>query len=229
MLTIQVVTLFPEMFHGVLGTSILKRAQRDGRVDIRLIPLRKFGIGPHRQTDDYPFGGGVGMLLRPDVVVPAVEWAMMQVAVAPRILITSPQGRPLTQAFVEELKDRGHVIIVAGHYEGIDERVRLMLEAEEVSMGDFVLTGGEIPAMAMVDAMTRLVPGVLGAEDGAQRDSFSQAGGGLEGPQYTRPERYRGIGVPEVLLSGDHQAIARYQLEVAQRITRERRPDLLSE
>lgn len=228
-MVIQVVTLFPEMFAGVFGTSILKRAQRDQRVDIRVVPLRPFGIGPHRQTDDYPFGGGVGMVLRADVVVPAVEWAMMHAAPPARVLVTSPQGRLFTQAMAEELAQEPHVIIVAGHYEGLDERARLLLQAEEVSVGDFVLTGGELPAMVMVDAVTRLLPGVLGAEEGARHDSFSRENGWLEGPQYTRPERYRGLQVPEVLLGGNHRAIHDYQEQVARQWTAERRPDLLGE
>lgn len=226
-MVIQVVTLFPEMFAGVFNTSILKRAQRDARIHLRVVPLRPFGIGPHRQTDDYPFGGGVGMLLRADVVVPAVEWAMAHVNAPPRVLVTSPQGRPFTQALAQELAQESHLVIVAGHYEGLDERARLLLNAEEVSIGDFVLTGGELPAMVMVDAVTRLLPGVLGAEEGARRDSFSREHGWLEGPQYTRPEHYRGLAVPDVLLGGNHQAIHAYQEQMARRWTEERRPDVL--
>lgn len=227
-MVIQVVTLFPEMFAGVFGTSILKRARLDGRVDLRVVPLRPFGVGLHRQTDDYPFGGGVGMLLRPDAVVPAVEWAMMHVDHEPEILLTSPQGQPFTQKMAESLAESAHVIIVAGHYEGLDERCRTLLRATEVSVGDFVLTGGELPSMVMVDAIVRLLPGVLGAQTGARCDSFSREHGWLEGPQYTRPEVYRGLRVPEVLLSGNHQAIWQYQEDMAQAWTRARRPDLLA-
>lgn len=228
-MVIQVVTLFPEMFPGVMGSSILKRARRRGLVDIRIVPLRPFGIGPHRQTDDYPFGGGVGMLIRSDVVVPAVEWAAMHVSAAPRILMTSPQGRPFDQRMAEELAEEQHLIIVAGHYEGIDERARLLLDAEEVSVGDFVLTGGELPAMIVADAVARLVPGVLGDDDSARLDSFSRENGWLEGPQYTRPEEFRGLTVPEVLLSGNHQAIRAYGDRMAYEWTKQRRPDLLGE
>ncbi len=228
-MVIQVVTLFPEMFPGVMGSSILKRARRRGLVDIRIVPVRPFGIGPHRQTDDYPFGGGVGMLMRSDVVVPAVEWAAMHVAAAPRILMTSPQGRLFDQRLAEDLADEQHLILVAGHYEGIDERVRLLLNAEEVSVGDFVLTGGELPAMIVADAVARLVPGVLGDDDSARLDSFSRHNGWLEGPQYTRPEEYRGLKVPEVLLSGNHEAIRAYGDQVAYEWTKKRRPDLLGE
>ncbi|MCL5116585.1 MAG: tRNA (guanosine(37)-N1)-methyltransferase TrmD [Firmicutes bacterium] len=227
-MVIHVVTLFPEMFSGVFGTSILKRARRDRRIDIRVVPLRTFGVGPHRQTDDYPFGGGEGMVLRADVVVPAVEWAMMHQASPARVLVTSPQGRLFDQRLAEELAQSEHLIIVAGHYEGLDERARLLLNAEEVSIGDFVLTGGELPAMVMVDAVARLIPGVLGAKDGARHDSFSREHGWLEGPQYTRPEEYRGLQVPEVLLSGNHQAIRAYQESMAELWTKTRRPDLLN-
>ncbi|NMP24608.1 tRNA (guanosine(37)-N1)-methyltransferase TrmD [Sulfobacillus sp. DSM 109850] len=227
-MVIHVVTLFPEMFSGVFGASMLKRARQSGRVDIRLVPLRPFGVGPHRQTDDYPFGGGVGMLLRADVVVPAVEWAMTHVKAPARVLVTSPQGRRFDQRMAEELAHEQHLVVIAGHYEGLDERARLLLGAEEVSIGDFVLTGGELPAMVMVDAVARLLPGVLGAADGARSDSFSRDQGWLEGPQYTRPEQYRGLAVPEVLLSGNHQAIREYQEEMARRWTQERRPDLLA-
>lgn len=229
MMVIQVITLFPEMFSGVFGASILKRARKRQLVDIRVVPLRPFGVGPHRQTDDYPFGGGVGMLLRADVVVPAVEWTMMHARGNPRVLVTSPQGRPFNQALAEELSKEEHLIIIAGHYEGLDERARMILDAEEVSIGDFVLTGGELPAMMMVDAVARLLPGVLGAEEGARHDSFSREEGWLEGPQYTRPEMYRGLRVPGVLTSGNHEAIHAYQEEMARRWTLERRPDLIKE
>ncbi len=226
---IQVITLFPEMFEGVWGSSILKRARRDGRLDVRTVPLRPFGVGPHHQTDDYPFGGGVGMLMRTDVVVPAVEWAMLHEAHAARVVFTSPQGRLFTQRVAEVFSQHPHLIIVAGHYEGIDERARVLLEADEVSIGDFVLTGGELAAMVMVDAIARLLPGVLGAVEGAADDSFSREHGWLEGPQYTRPPEYRGLKVPCVLLGGDHEAVRHYREEMARLWTRERRPDLLED
>lgn len=226
-MVIQVVTLFPEMFYGVFGSSILKRAQRDGRLDVRIIPLRPFGWGIHHQTDDYPFGGGVGMLMRADVVVSAVEWAMIHEARPARVVFTSAQGRPFTQRVAEEFSQNEHLIIVAGHYEGIDERARLILGADEVSIGDYVLTGGELPAMVMADAVARLIPGVLGAEKSARDDSFSRENGWLEGPQYTRPDQYRGLAVPRVLTEGNHQAIQQYQEMMARRWTEERRPDLL--
>lgn len=224
---IQVVTLFPEMFDGVLGSSILKRAQERGIVEVRLVPLRRFGVGVHRTTDDYPFGGGVGMLLRADVVVPAVEWAMMHHAEPPRIVLTSAAGRKFSQPLAEDLATAKHLIIVAGHYEGVDDRVREILNAEEVSIGDYVLTGGELPAMIIVDAVTRLLPGVLGASSGARDDSFSGETRWLEGPQYTRPEVYREWRVPDVILSGDHEKIFRWRQKQSRQRTLNRRPDLL--
>ncbi|POB09163.1 tRNA (guanosine(37)-N1)-methyltransferase TrmD [Sulfobacillus sp. hq2] len=225
-MVIQVVTLFPEMFEGPMTTSIVRRAQDRGLVDIRRVPLRWFGVGPHRVTDDYPFGGNIGMLLRADVVVPAVEWATVHHAAAPTVLVTSAQGRRFDQTMARELAQLEHLIVVAGHYEGIDERAIHMVHGQEVSIGDVVLTGGEIPAMVMIDAIVRLLPGALGADEGAWQESFSGAGG-LEGPQYTRPRVFRDQAVPDVLLSGDHAKIAKWQSEQARRRTAERRPDLL--
>lgn len=225
-MVIQVVTLFPEMFSGVVSASMLKRAQARAGVEIRIVGLRDFGVGVHRITDDYPFGGGPGMLLRADVVVPAVEWALMHHAEPARILWTSPGGRRLDQAFCRELAGESHLLMVAGHYEGIDERARLILGGEEVSIGDYVLTGGELAAMVIMDAVVRLIPGVLGDAGSPEEDSFSLPGGVLEGPQYTRPETYRGWSVPPVLLSGDHARIRAWRREQAVARTRLRRPDL---
>lgn len=227
-MVIQVVTLFPEMFDGVWGSSILKRARAKGRLEVRTVPLRRFGRGPHWQTDDYPFGGGVGMLMRADVVVPAVEWAMAHEARPAHVVLTSPAGRQFTQHLAKEWSRFDHLIIVAGHYEGIDERARILLEADEVSIGDFVLTGGELPSMVMVDAIARLLPGVLGDHESAADDSFSRDQGWLEGPQYTRPDEYRGLTVPLVLTQGNHQAIREYHQQMARIRTQERRPDLLN-
>lgn len=228
-MVIQVVTLFPEMMVQVFENSILKRAQDKGLVELRAIALRDFGVGPHRTTDDYPFGGGVGMLLRPDVVVPAVEWAAMHHAVPPKIIATSAQGTTFTQDLANQWAQLDHLIIVAGHYEGLDQRAITVLGAQEVSIGDFVVTGGELPAMIMVDAVVRLLPGVLGAESAALDDSFSHGAEGLlEGPQYTRPATYRSLAVPPVLLSGDHQKILEYKRQMRVTTTRERRPDLLN-
>jgi tRNA (guanine37-N1)-methyltransferase len=225
-MVIQVVTLFPESLTSMLSASMLRRAQARTDVEIRVVPMRLFGVGIHRQTDDYPFGGGPGMLLRADVVVPAVEWALMHHRHPATVLWTSPQGRRLDQAYCRQLALEPHVIIVAGHYEGVDERAMEILGGTEVSIGDYVLTGGELPALVIVDALTRLQPGVLGADDGADRDSFSHGVEGLEGPQYTRPEQYRGRSVPAVLLSGNHRAIESWQREQAKARTASRRPDL---
>jgi len=225
---IQAVTLFPEMYDGVLGSSMLRRARRQGIVETRVIPLRPFGIGPHRQTDDYPFGGGVGMLLRCDVVVAAVEWAMMHATTQAHVVLTSPQGRRFSQKTAEQFSRLDHLIIIAGHYEGIDERVRVLLDADEVSIGDYVLTGGELPSLVMIDATVRLLTGALGAASGAHSDSFSRGGGWLEGPQYTRPDRYRGYSVPAILTTGNHAAVTAYQEKMAQEWTAGRRPDLLN-
>jgi tRNA (guanine37-N1)-methyltransferase len=227
-MVIQLVTLFPEMMWPVLQTSMLRRAQERGLVEVRVVPLRPFGIGVHRQTDDYPFGGGGGMVLRADVVVPAVEWAMMHEAYPAKIVFTSAQGQRFNQSLARAWSREPHLVIVAGHYEGIDDRARQILQACEVSIGDYVLTGGELAALVMVDAVVRLLPGVLGNERGAQEDSFSRAHGWLEGPQFTRPEVFRGYQVPSVLLGGDHQAIAAWREQMAYEWTRTRRPDLVT-
>lgn len=226
-MVIQVVTLFPEILAPMLTTSMLRRAQTVAGVEIRLVPLRPFGIGIHHQTDDYPFGGGPGMLLRADVVVPAVEWAMMHHKGVARVIWTSPQGKPLDQALCRTLAQEDHLIIIAGHYEGIDERALEILGGSEVSIGDYVLTGGELPALVLVDAITRLQTGVLGAQGGALTDTFEDGSGGLEGPQYTRPEQYRQWRVPPILLSGNHQAIQAWQRAMSAERTTTRRPDLL--
>lgn len=229
-MVIQVVTLFPEMFHAVFETSILKRAQDRGIVELRTVDLRRFGVGPHRSTDDYPFGGGVGMLLRADVVVPAVEWAMMRHQEPARIIVTSAQGSHFSQAVAEEWAVEDHLIIVAGHYEGIDQRAVTILNGEEVSVGDYIVTGGELPAMIMVDAVTRLQAGALGSKTGAHEDSFSSTCAGLlEGPQYTRPRVYRNVGVPDVLMSGHHKRIAGFREETQVSVTQRRRPEILGQ
>jgi tRNA (guanine37-N1)-methyltransferase len=226
-MVIQVVTLFPEMFEGPLGTSIIMRARENQLVDIRMVPLRRFGVGLHHRTDDYPFGGGIGMLLRGDVIVPAGEWAQADHDKPATVLITSAQGQRFNQPMAANLALDQHLIIIAGHYEGVDERAIQLLDAREVSIGDVVLTGGEIPALVMIDAIVRLLPGALGAEDGAREESFGVSGG-LEGPQYTRPRAFRGHCVPDVLLSGDHAKISKWLAAQAQKRTERRRPDLLA-
>lgn len=218
-LRVDIVTLFPEMFQGPFAASIVARAAAKGLVDIRLVDLRPFGVGVHRLTDDYPYGGGVGMLMRPEPLVDAVEWCLAHEPRPGRILVTSARGRPLTQPGLEELARGDHLVVIAGHYEGIDQRVVDTLGAEEVSLGPFVLTGGEIPAMALVDGVVRLLPGALGAEAGSREDSFSGSDRLVEGPQYTRPPVYRGRAVPEVLLSGDHARIRAWREEQARAST----------
>ena len=210
---IDIVTLFPEMFQGPFAVSIVARAKAQGLLSLNVVNLRAFGVGEHRTTDDYPYGGGPGMVMRPEPIVRAVEWAAARVPAPPLVLVTSAQGRRLEQRDLQGWASQPYLVIVAGHYEGIDQRVMELLAAEEVSVGDFVLTGGELPAMVMVDGVVRLLPGVLGAPDGAQRDSFSNGEGDLEGPQYTRPLVYRGQEVPAVLRSGHHERIRAWRAQ----------------
>ena len=223
---IDIVTLFPEMFTGPFGESIIRRAAERGLVEIHLHNLRDYGLGRHRQVDDYPFGGGPGMVLRVEPLFAAVEEIRAGIGKEDiPVILLSPQGRLFNQKVAEELAQQPNLILICGHYEGVDERVREHLVTDELSIGDYILTGGELPAMVMVDAVVRLLPGALGAGEGAQEDSYAM--GLLEYPQYTRPREFRGWTVPEVLLSGNHAEIARWRLEQALKRTRERRPDLL--
>ena len=226
-LSVDVVTLFPEMFHGPFEHSIVARAVQAGLVDVRVVGLRPFGVGVHRVTDDYPYGGGQGMVMRPEPLVQAVEWCQARVPHPARVVVTAARGRLLTQRMLEAWSGCPYLIVVAGHYEGIDQRVVDVLGAEEVSIGNFVLTGGELPAMVVVDGVVRLLPGALGDRESARQDSFSGPSGLLEGPQYTRPPVFRGLAVPGVLLSGDHARIAAWRAEQALATTAGRRPDLL--
>jgi len=228
-LRIDVLTLFPEMFAGVLGTSILKRAQEKGLLEVNLVNIRDFSRNPHRAVDDYPYGGGPGMILQAEPIVLAAESVRgaRGGGGSSRLLLMSPQGELLKQRKVKELAAEKHLIVICGHYEGIDERVRLLLSPEEISIGDYVLTGGELPAMVLIDAVTRLLPGVLGESAGGEEESFYA--GLLEFPQYTRPREYRGLKVPEVLLSGHHEMIRRWRRRQSLLRTWERRPDLLAE
>lgn len=223
---IDILTLFPEMFPGYLNESILKRAQAAGLLQIHLHNLREFGLGKHRITDEPPYGGGGGMVLKPEPIFTAVESLLsnLQSPKMPIILLT-PQGRPFTQTVAQELAQQERMLLLCGRYEGVDERVRQHLVTDEISIGDFVLTGGELAAMVVVDAVARLLPGALGAEDAAEEDSH--ATGLLEGPHYTRPETFRDWAVPEVLRSGHAANIARWRREQALRRTWHRRPDLL--
>ena len=219
---IDVITIFPEMLAGPLAGSLLGKAVGSGLLDVRVHDLRTWTDDPHRSVDDEPYGGGPGMVLRPEPIFAAVE------ALDPdrgRVLVLSPAGRRLEQAFVRELASEPHLTLVSGRYEGIDERVVEGLPAEELSIGDFVLSGGEFAALVVIDAVTRLVPGVIGTEASHQRDSFSEPDL-LEHPQYTRPREFRGMAVPEVLLGGNHAEIERWRRETARAKTGRNRPDL---
>ena len=209
------------MFEGVLGESIIKRARKKGKVDIRVHNLRDWTDDKHRKVDDKPFGGGPGMVIKPQPLFDAVSALKRG---ASRVVLMTPQGKTLTQSVAKKISGYKHIIIVCGHYEGIDERFRRKLVTDEISLGDFVLTGGEIPAMALVDSLVRLVPGVVGDRDSLEFESF--ASGLLEYPQYTRPAEFRGLGVPGVLLSGDHNKIDVWRREMAMKRTRSRRPDM---
>ena len=212
------------MFAGPLDESIIKRAREAGRLDLAIHNLRDYAHDRHRTVDDRPFGGGPGMLLKPEPIFEAVESLVRD---GTRVILLSPAGRPFNQAIARELAGLEHLLLVSGHYEGFDERVREQLAGDELSIGDYVLTNGALPVMVIIDAVTRLLPGVLGDEESARNDSFSH--GLLEYPQYTRPAEFRGMQVPDVLLSGNHAEIARWRAEQARLRTRERRPDLLSE
>lgn len=206
---IQVITLFPEMFDGVLNTSMLWKAQDKGAVEFSLINLREFGLGPRKQVDDMPYGGGDGMLLKPEPLFAAVEKAKTTDPTAKVVLMT-PRGQRWKQALAQQWADAEYgFIFICGRYEGYDERITTLVD-EQVSVGDYVLTGGELPAMTIIDSITRLLPGVLGGETSAEIESFSD-GETLEFPQYTRPEEFSGLKVPDVLLSGNHAAIARWR------------------
>jgi tRNA (guanine37-N1)-methyltransferase len=220
----DVLTLFPGMVEPVISASMLGRARTRGLVDIRVVNLRDYATGRHRNADDYQFGGGGGMVLKPEPIFAAVEAVRTPGA---RVILMDPRGPRLTHTVACELSRVAHLVLIAGRYEGVDERVAERLADESLSIGDYVLTGGELPALVVVDAVTRLLPGVLGAEGGAERESF--AAGLLEPPQYTRPEEFRGARVPEVLLSGDHARVARWRREQALFLTWRRRPELLTE
>jgi tRNA (guanine37-N1)-methyltransferase len=220
---IDVITLFPDMFAGPMGESLLKRAQEAGIWQFGAHSLRQWAIDSYGTVDSPPFGGGAGMVLRVEPFYQALK-ELDPDHMAHRILMT-PQGRPFNQARAKELVQKQHLVLLCGHYEGFDERIREHLVDEEISVGDFVLTGGEIPAMAVIDATVRLLPGVVGKEESLAHESFEQ--GLLEYPHYTRPETYEGWSVPEVLLSGNHANIAKWRLEQAAERTRMRRPDLM--
>jgi len=219
---IDIITLFPDMFTSFLEGSLLGAARAAGRIDVRLTNIRDFAEGVHRQVDDRPFGGGPGMLLMPGPVVECVESVQRQDVAPGQLVMLTPGGRRLDQQVVEQLATRERIVLLCGRYEGFDERVRATLQPDEISIGDYVLSGGEVAAMVVVDAVARLVPGVLGDEESARQDSFSGADRLVEGPQYTRPREFRGLRVPDVLLSGDHGRIATWRHEQAVDATRRR-------
>ena len=222
----DVFTLFPEMFSTYLDESILKRAREAELLEVRLHNIRDYTTDKHHTTDDVPYGGGGGMVMKPEPIFAAVESVLGAPPACPVILLT-PQGRPFTHKVAEELIQQPHLALLCGRYEGVDERVREHLVTDEISMGDFVLTGGEIPALAVIDAVSRLIPGVLGDPEAAQNDSH--ASGLLEYPHYTRPPEFRGWEVPEVLKSGNHAEIEKWRQQQSEQRTRERRPDMLEE
>ncbi len=221
----DVVTIFPEYFTSPLQCSILGRAVEAGLVTVYIHNLRDFAPDRHRVVDDYPYGGGGGMVLKPEPLF-AAHQALSAEPPAPYVVLLSPQGRVFTQKVAEELAERPRVLLLCGHYEGVDERVREALADEEISVGDYVLTGGEPAALVIIDAVTRLLPGVLGDEQAPAKDSFAE--GLLEYPHYTRPAEWRGRRVPEVLLSGHHEQIRRWRRKESLRRTQQRRPDLLA-
>lgn len=224
----DVLTLFPEMFSGYLGQSLLAKALERGLIEVHLHDIRHWSPDKHRRVDDRPYGGGPGMVLRVDCVVPGVEAVQAMAPEPGHLVLLTPQGRRLDQAVIEELAGQRRLLLVCGRYEGFDERIRQLLAPDEISLGDFVLNGGEVAAMAVIDAVIRLVPGVLGDEDSSEKDSFSGPHRWLECAQYTRPRVYRGLAVPEVLLSGNHEAITRWRQEDSRQRTLQRRPDLLA-
>jgi tRNA (guanine37-N1)-methyltransferase len=223
-LDVDVLTIFPHMFPGPLGDSITGRALSAGLARINAIDVRSFAVDRHRSVDDYPYGGGPGMVMRTEPLVAAIESVRRPTS---RLLLLSPTGRLFTQAIAHELARADHLVLVCGRYEGVDERVRLATGAEELSLGDFVLTGGELAAMVVLDAVMRLLPGVLSSSDAWRDESHSQDGL-LEYPQYTRPVDFRGMRVPDVLLSGHHAQVAAWRRRQALERTRERRPELLT-
>jgi tRNA (guanine37-N1)-methyltransferase len=223
-LEVDVLTIFPHMLPGPLGDSITGRALTAGVARVNAVDIRAFATDRHRSTDDYPYGGGPGMVMRAEPLVTAIESVRRANS---RVLLLAPAGRPFSQAVAHELAAASHLVLICGRYEGVDERVRLATGAEELSIGDFVLTGGELAAMVVLDAVIRLMPGVLSSRDAWADESHSQAGL-LEYPQFTRPVEFRGLRVPEVLLSGHHAQVAAWRRRQALERTRERRPDLLT-
>jgi len=219
---IDVLTIFPDMFGCVLDESIIKRARASGRVKIDVHNLRRWTRDKHKSVDDKPFGGGAGMVMKPDPIFKAVDKLKKKES---RVVLLTPQGKTLNQRVARRLAKHKHLIMICGHYEGVDERVRKNLATDEVAIGDYILTCGELPAMVLIDSVTRLIPGVLGHKDSAKFESFEDDL--LEHPQYTRPAVYKGLKVPEVLLSGNHGKIKEWRKVEAVKRTKKRRPDLI--
>ncbi|PID17028.1 tRNA (guanosine(37)-N1)-methyltransferase TrmD [Sporosarcina sp. P34] len=224
---IDVLSLFPEMFEGVLHSSIMKKAQEQQAASFKVTDFRDYATNKHRKVDDYPYGGGAGMVLKPEPLFAAVDAVTSSSNSRPRVILMCPQGERFTQKKAEELAKEQHLVFICGHYEGYDERVREHLVTDELSLGDFVLTGGEVASMAIIDSVVRLLPDVLGNDQSAVHDSFST--GMLEHPQYTRPATFNGFEVPPVLLSGNHAEIDKWREEQAFLRTAQRRPELLQE
>ncbi|OEF98572.1 tRNA (guanosine(37)-N1)-methyltransferase TrmD [Desulfuribacillus alkaliarsenatis] len=222
---IDVLTIFPEMFTGVLESSILKRASEKALVEFNTIDFREYATDKHKVVDDYPYGGGGGMVLKPEPIFNAIE--SLKTAEKTRILLMCPQGTPYSQGKAEELSQEEHLVFICGHYEGYDERIRQQLVTDEISVGDYILTGGEIPAMVVIDSVVRLIPGVLGNQTSAVQDSFST--GLLEHPHYTRPSEFRNMKVPDVLIGGNHKLIEQWRRQQSLLRTAKRRPELLEE
>ncbi|MDD5328125.1 MAG: tRNA (guanosine(37)-N1)-methyltransferase TrmD [Phycisphaerae bacterium] len=227
---IDVLTLFPEMFESPLRYSILKRAQQAGIVNIVLTNIRDFTTDNYKKVDDKPYGGGQGMVMMPGPIFDCFEHVEKQSAEKGRVILLSPQGQKFNQAKAVELSEEKRLIFISGRYEGFDERIRTGLGAEQISVGDYVLSGGELAAMIVIDAIVRLLPGALGDDNSSKDESFSPSSdGGLEYPQYTRPEVFRGMKVPDILLSGDHGKIAEWRRQQGLERTKKWRPDLLEE
>jgi tRNA (guanine37-N1)-methyltransferase len=222
----DILTLFPQVIGAYLNESILKRAQNKGVLKVRVHNIRDFTIDKHRVVDDVPYGGGSGMLLKPEPLFRAIE-CLKRDREASKVIYLTPQGRIFTQSVAEEFaQEKNPLIFICGRYEGIDERIRIALVDDELSIGDYILTGGELAALVVIDASVRLIPGVLGDEKSKEEESFSH--GILEYPQYTRPREYEGLKVPDVLISGNHKKIEQWKKEMSLKKTKERRPDLLS-
>jgi tRNA (guanine37-N1)-methyltransferase len=225
---IDILTLFPEMFESPLGHSILKRAQQAGIVNIVLTNIRDFAADKYKKVDDKPYGGGPGMVMMPGPIFDCFEYVEKLSTEKGHVILLTPQGQKFNQAKAVELSEEKRLIFISGRYEGFDERIRIGLGAEQISIGDYVLSGGEPAAIVIIDVVVRLLPGALGDEDSPKDDSFSEsADGGLEYPQYTRPEVFRGMKVPDILLSGDHGKIAEWRRQQSLERTKKWRPDLL--